>query len=129
MAGRLGNAQAGHAHAPGGISSIAALRKRGFSDALVEGFFRPFLGGVFLDPELQPSSASLDFLFRMFARGDAALPAAGMGAIGAQLAAGLAPGTLRLRAPVARVERFGVVLLALRAGRARVRSSTGIISI
>jgi len=100
----------GHARTPDGHSALAALRERGFSDALVEGFFRPFLGGVFLDPELRPSSASLDFLFRMFATGDAALPAAGMGAVAAQLAAGLAPGTLRLRAPVSRVERFGVVL-------------------
>ena len=42
----------------------------------------------------------LDFVLRMFAEGHAAVPAAGMQAIPAQLAAGLAPGSVRLNAPV-----------------------------
>ena len=67
-----------------------ALRRRwGFSDAFVDAFFRPFVGGITLDPELQTSSRMFAFVFRMFAEGHAALPAAGMGALPAQLAAGL----------------------------------------
>ncbi len=91
-------------------SALDALRDEGFSERLVERFFRPFFGGVLLDRELRSSSRALDYFFRMFSTGDAALPADGMRAIPAQLAAGLAPGTLRLRTPVAQVEAGAVVL-------------------
>jgi len=90
--------------------TIDALRAEGFSERMIEGFFRPFLGGVLLDRELRGSSRALEFLFRMFAEGDAALPAQGMGAIPVQLAARLAPGTLRTRTRVARLDRSGVTL-------------------
>jgi phytoene dehydrogenase-like protein len=91
-------------------SADEALRVLGFSAPLRESFLRPFFGGVFLDRRLRPASAALDFLFRMFAEGDAGLPAEGMGAIPAQLAARLQPGSLRLHAPVARLERLAAVL-------------------
>ena len=45
-----------------------------------------------------------DVIFRMLASGDSAVPAEGMGAIPAQLAAGLAPGTVRLNTPVSAVD-------------------------
>jgi len=91
-------------------TTLDALRAEGFSKRVIEGFFRPFLGGVLLDRELRGSSRALDFLFRMFAEGDAALPAQGMGAIPSQLVARLAPGTLRIRTRVARLDRSGVTL-------------------
>jgi phytoene dehydrogenase-like protein len=90
--------------------TLSALRAAGFSARLVESFFRPFLGGVLLDRELRASSRAFEFLFRMFAEGDAALPAEGMGAIPHQLAARLSPPTLRMRVRVARLEDSGVVL-------------------
>jgi phytoene dehydrogenase-like protein len=89
---------------------VDALRAEGFSERIIERFFRPFLGGVLLDRELRGSRRALEFLFRMFAEGDAALPTHGMGAIPAQLAARLAPGTLRTGARVARLDRSVVVL-------------------
>lgn len=61
----------------------------GFSPAIIERFFRPWLGGVTLDPSLKTSARFLRFVFRMFAEGGAALPAAGMEAIPRQIAAGL----------------------------------------
>ena len=67
---------------------------------MIDHFFRPFFGGVFLDPELTTSSRMLQFVFRMFAEGDAVLPAEGMGAIPVQLAAHLAPDHVRLQAEV-----------------------------
>ena len=69
-------------------TTIEALRSEGFSDRIIEHFFRPFLGGVFLDRELRTSSRMFDFVFRMFAAGDAALPAHGMGAMARQIASG-----------------------------------------
>ena len=85
-------------------TTAAALRDRwGFSEAIVERFFRPFLGGITLDPELQASSRMFEFVFRMFAEGHAALPAAGMGAIPAQLAAALPEHAIVLDARVTSV--------------------------
>ena len=92
-------------------SALRALRAHGFSERMIERFMRPWLGGVFLDRELETSSRMLEFVFRMFAEGDIAVPAAGMQAIPEQLAAALTPGTVRLNARVAAVES-GAVRLA-----------------
>ena len=76
-------------------TTIDALKNAGCSDRIIEHFFRPFLGGVFLDRELRTSSRMFDFVFRMFASGDAVLPASGMGAIARQIADLLPEGTVR----------------------------------
>lgn len=60
----------------------------GFSNGMIDGFLRPFFGGVFLDRELETSDRMLHFVFRMFSEGSAALPAEGIEAIPRQLAAG-----------------------------------------
>jgi phytoene dehydrogenase-like protein len=93
-------------------TTAGALRRAGFSGSIVEHFFRPFFAGVFLERELTTSSRMFEFTFRMFAEGDATLPAAGMAAIPAQLAAALPAGTIRLRAPVAAVEPGAVTLVS-----------------
>lgn len=90
--------------------AIEVLRELGFPARLIDGFFRPFLGGIFLERELATSSRQLDFVVRMFATGAIAVPAAGMGAIPAQLAAGLPADALRLGAEVAEVGSGGVHL-------------------
>lgn len=92
-------------------TSQEALQEIGFSEVMIDRFWRPFLGGVFLDPELVTSSRMMDFVVRMFAEGDAALPADGMGAIPQQLAESLPAESVRTQAPVASVEPDGVVLL------------------
>jgi phytoene dehydrogenase-like protein len=91
-------------------TALAALRAHGFSERMIECFLRPWFGGIFLDPHLATSSRMLEFVFRMFAEGHAALPAQGMQAIPDQLAAGLPVGTVRLRERVARVETGAVYL-------------------
>jgi len=68
------------------------LNEFGFSDGLTESFFRPFFGGVTLDPELGVPAWFFLSLFGWFSRGSAVLPAGGMGAIAEQLASSL-PGT------------------------------------
>jgi phytoene dehydrogenase-like protein len=70
---------------PGTGTTLAWLQEEGISPAMVDAFFRPFLGGVLLDPGLQVSARLARFYMQMFARGGAALPARGMGAIPAQL--------------------------------------------
>ena len=93
-------------------SALSVLRAHGFSERMIERFMRPWLGGVFLDEELETSSRMLEFVFRMFAEGDTAVPAAGMQTIPEQLAAALAPGTVRLNARVAAVESGAVRLVS-----------------
>src|SRR4029453_10319033 len=73
-----------------------ALAADGFSDTIVDRFFRPLFGGGLLDRELGPSSRMFEFVYRMLALGDVSLPARGMGAITEQLAGGLPADRVRL---------------------------------
>jgi phytoene dehydrogenase-like protein len=92
-------------------STIQFLRDYGFSPNLIERFFRPFLGGIFLERDLATASPMFDFVFRMFSTGDVALPAGGMGTIAEQLASRLPEGAVQLQQTVVKVEP-GVVTLA-----------------
>lgn len=85
--------------APEGTAA-EALRRAGVGDAALERFFRPFLAGVLLEDDLATSSRYLDLLWRSFVRGNVGLPAAGMQAIGRQLADRLDPERLHLGTPV-----------------------------
>lgn len=85
------------------ITTINTLQQAGLSDAIINRFFRPFLGGVFLEPELRTSSRMFEFVFRMFSTGNAVVPARGMEEIPKQIAAGLRPGSIRLRTKVVEV--------------------------
>ncbi|MFN3596320.1 MAG: FAD-dependent oxidoreductase [Rubricoccaceae bacterium] len=101
-------------------STLEALRHRyGFSERMIEQFFRPFLGGVLLDRELGTSSRAFEFYFRMFSEGAAALPAGGMQALPEQLAAALPPGTLHLNARAAAIQNGEVRFEDREAVRAR----------
>ncbi len=97
-----------------GQSTLAFLQKR-FSPAMLERFFRPFMAGVLLDRDLAADRRWFDSLYRLFATGQTAVPALGMGEIPRQLADALPRGTLRLHT---RVE-------ALHADRHQVRLADG----
>ncbi len=94
----------------GAHTTLEALQAYGFSLAMQERFFRPFLGGVFLDQSLSTPCRVFEQVWAAFSRGAIALPQDGMGAIARQLAAALPNGTVRLREPVARLDGSGVVL-------------------
>ena len=59
----------------------------GLSAGIIDGFFRPFLQGVFLSPLSQQSSRLFEFVFGVFSTGAACLPAGGIGAVAEQMAA------------------------------------------
>ncbi len=59
-------------------TAVAFLKASGFSEKMIRSFFNPFFGGVCLDPQIRASSRVLQYVFRMFATGDAALPENGM---------------------------------------------------
>ena len=92
------------------VATAEALRLEGFSRDMVHGFFRPYLGGIFLDPGLETSSRLFAYVFKLFAQGEAALPAAGMQAIPRQLAESLPEAAVRLSVTVESVDRAGVTL-------------------
>jgi hypothetical protein len=86
------------------------LRRVGFGPTLIDRFFRPLFGGIALDPTLQFSSRTLEFVFRMLARGTSAVPAGGMGRLPAHLAGRLPAGAVHLDAPVESVAAGSVTL-------------------
>jgi phytoene dehydrogenase-like protein len=90
--------------APADLTAAAYLEQLGFSAAALQRFFRPFFGGVTLDTALAVPARYFLFLFAMFARGQATLPAKGMQAIPEQLAAALPPDTVQLHAAVTKIE-------------------------
>lgn len=91
-------------------TTLRMLRSRGFSERAIDRFFRPFLGGVLLDRDLNADASHSEFLFRMFATGSAAIPAAGMGAIPKAIASRLPDQSVRLGCPVEAIEPGGVSL-------------------
>ena len=86
------------------VATSDFLANSGMSSAMVNHFFRPFIGGVFLDESLSVPSRMFEFVFRMFAQGDVVIPADGMAAIPRQLADGLPQGTIQFRQTVESVE-------------------------
>lgn len=77
------------------ISTRDFLMARGFGTPVIDGFFAPFYGGIFLDRTLATSASILLFTFKMLADGDTVVPAGGIGALTQQMAARLTPGTVR----------------------------------
>lgn len=86
------------------VPSIERLREIGFSNSIIERFFRPFFGGIFLDRSLAIPSTRMEFIFKTFSSGYAALPAEGMEAIPKQVADEIPNESLRLKATVANVQ-------------------------
>lgn len=75
---------------------------------MIDRFFRPFLGGIFFNRRLTVTSRLFTFVMRMLATGSNCLPAAGIGAVADQIAAGLPAGSVRLDTRVASVSSGGV---------------------
>lgn len=92
------------------ISTVSALRADGFSDGMIEQFFRPFVGGIQLDPTLETSRRMFDVILQSLFRADVAVPALGMGELPRQLAERLPDGAVHLGADVSSVTADGVVL-------------------
>lgn len=94
-----------------GRSTFEELTVRRFSRRAIERFWQPLFAGIQLDPDLEVSNRRFLVILAMLAEGAAAIPAAGMGAIPAQLAAALPDGALWLDAPVAEITASGVALV------------------
>ncbi|MCX6466817.1 MAG: NAD(P)/FAD-dependent oxidoreductase [Pseudonocardiales bacterium] len=89
-------------------SAATDLAAAGLTGPVVERFLRPFLSGVLGESALETSAGYVRLVWRSFALGTVVVPAAGMGALPAKLAAGLPAGVLRLGRRVTAV-RAGAV--------------------
>jgi phytoene dehydrogenase-like protein len=90
--------------------TVDFLRHQGFTQGFIKRFFTPFFAGACLDPNITASSRVLQYIFRMFSQGDAALPSKGMGEIPQQMAAKLPKDAIRLNSRVVNVDD-GIVTL------------------
>lgn len=81
-----------------------------FSDDFIDTFLRPLFAGITLDPELAVTSRFTEFVFRMLSEGYGAVPARGMGQLGAQLGARLPEGSIWLNSAAETVEEHAVTL-------------------
>jgi phytoene dehydrogenase-like protein len=93
-----------------GISTIAYLKNYGFSDKMIQQFFKPFFGGVFLESELSTSSNFFRYIFGKFYEGDAVIPAKGIEQIAMQIEKMLYIGTVKLNTKVVKIDGNRVYL-------------------
>ena len=82
------------------------LRREGFSPAIIERFFEPFFGGIFLERNLTTSARWFRWLFGIFAAGFAAVPELGMEEIPRQMASKLPDGVLTCNAAVTAIKKL-----------------------
>ena len=92
------------------VSTLQQLQKYGFSQKMIDRFYKPFFSGIFLENELKTSSRMFDFVMKMFSEGDAAIPAKGMQEIPKQLAAMLPENCIQFNAKVSKIEGSQVFL-------------------
>ncbi len=62
-------------------TALEFLQAEGFSDRFIEGFAKPFWGGISLDRSLSGNAGQLLFTLKMFLEGNAILPASGVQAL------------------------------------------------
>ena len=68
-------------------STLKQLSDYGFSNKMINRFYKPFFSGIFLENELNTSNRMFDFIMKMFSDGNATLPESGMEEIPKQLVA------------------------------------------
>lgn len=90
------------------LPTVVALRRAGFSQTMIDRFFRPLFGGIQLDPSLHTSRRMFDIIFRSLGAGDAGVPRLGMGALPRQMADRL-PGLIHTNTQVASIDGRSIV--------------------
>lgn len=93
------------------LTTYDYLKKFGFSEKIINQFFRPFFSGIFLEPNLDTSSRMFCFVYKMFTEGLAALPKLGIQQIPLQLKDKLKRSRILLNTEVARLDGTLVTLI------------------
>jgi phytoene dehydrogenase-like protein len=90
------------------LTTAQELRRWRLSDTVITEVMRPFLAGVFLDPELSSPARLFHLIWRSFLLGGGALPAGGIQSLPQQLAAGLPAASVRTGTEIAEITSSGV---------------------
>ncbi len=91
------------------VETIAQLKNYGFSEKMINRFFKPFFSGIFLENDLKTSSNMFDFVMKMFSEGDAAIPELGMEEIPKQLVAMLPENSIQYNVKVTAIENNEII--------------------
>ena len=91
------------------LSTREALAKLGYSEAMIDRFWKPFMRGVFLENELSTSVRKFEETFSLFAKGDTVLPRLGIAEIPKQMAKQLPDDSIFLSEEVEKLEGSSVL--------------------
>jgi len=91
-------------------TTLQQLSDYGFSQKMIQRFYKPFLSGIYLENELMTSNRMFDFVMKMFSDGDVAVPAFGMGEIPKQLVSQLPEASIQYHKKVAKIVDNTVIL-------------------
>ena len=91
------------------LSTSEALAKLGYSQPMIDRFWKPFMRGVFLENELSTSVRKFEETFSLFAKGDTVLPRLGIGEIPKQMAKRLPEDSIFLKQEVKKVGECSLV--------------------
>ncbi|WP_297332339.1 NAD(P)/FAD-dependent oxidoreductase [Flavobacterium sp.] len=91
-------------------TTLAFLQEYGFSNRIIENFFKPFFTGIFLEDKLATPAEMFCFVYKMFSTGYAALPYGGIKDVAENLSKPLKNTTIKLSAKVLAIENNTIVL-------------------
>ena len=91
-------------------TTLRYLQNFGFSDKVINSFFKPFFSGIFLENKLETSSRMFEFVYKMFGEGLAVIPKNGIQAISNQLKNNLKTTTFLFNLPVEEVLDDKIIL-------------------
>jgi len=91
-------------------STLVYLKDIGFSDRIIQQFFKPFFTGIFLETELATSSRMFEFVYKMFGEGMAVIPKGGIQEIPNQLKANLKKTSFQFNTRVKELSQSDIVL-------------------
>lgn len=84
-------------------TTLQQLSDYGFSQKMIQRFYKPFLSGIYLENQLTTSNRMFDFVMKMFSDGDVAVPAFGMEEIPKQLVSQLPESSIQYHKNVTKI--------------------------
>ena len=85
------------------------LKEAGFSEKMINNFFKPFFSGVFFENEMETSSEIFKYLYHQFSFSNASIPLKGMGQLANNLMKQLPPDSIIFNEKVVDINKGDVV--------------------
>lgn len=91
-------------------TTLLQLSDYGFSQKMIQRFYKPFLSSIYLENQLTTSNRMFDFVMKMFSDGDVAIPALGMEEIPKQLVSQLPESSIQYYKKVSKIVQNTLIL-------------------